>query len=197
VVCREFRTAAGLTQKDVGEAGDLEQSRVSEVERGRYVPGLDLATRLAKGLGVSLTELVAGCEGLHAREAGASRDVDRSQRQALFRSKCDDGINACRAPGRKPHAEQRYTAQQQRNTDEDQRVARGDAEQERRNDTRQPVRGCETDGDAEEGDTHPLTNDHIPHRLRRCSERDTNPDFLRPLLHRVGHQAINANRRQK
>jgi transcriptional regulator with XRE-family HTH domain len=66
VVCREFRTAAGLTQKDVAEAGDLEQSRVSEVERGRYVPGLDLATRLAKGLGVSLTELVAGWEGLHA-----------------------------------------------------------------------------------------------------------------------------------
>jgi transcriptional regulator with XRE-family HTH domain len=66
VVCRETRAEAGLTQKDVAEAGDLAQSRVSEIERGRYTPGLDLAARLAKGLGVPLTELVARWEGLTA-----------------------------------------------------------------------------------------------------------------------------------
>lgn len=65
-VCREGRTGAGLTQKEVAQAGDLEQSRVSEIERGRYTPGLDLAARLAKGLGVPLTELVARWEGLKA-----------------------------------------------------------------------------------------------------------------------------------
>ena len=65
-VCREVRTEAGLTQKEVAQAGDLEQSRVSEIERGRYTPGLDLAVRLAKGLGVPLTELVARWEGLKA-----------------------------------------------------------------------------------------------------------------------------------
>ena len=65
-VCREVRTGAGLTQKEVAQAGDLEQSRVSEIERGRYTPGLDLAARLAKGLGVPLTELVARWEGLKA-----------------------------------------------------------------------------------------------------------------------------------
>jgi transcriptional regulator with XRE-family HTH domain len=53
-VCREIRIGAGLTQQEVALAGDLEQSRVSEIERGRYTPGLDLAARLAKGLGVPL-----------------------------------------------------------------------------------------------------------------------------------------------
>ena len=39
---------------------------LSEIERGRYTPGLDLAARMAKGLGVPLTELVARWEGLKA-----------------------------------------------------------------------------------------------------------------------------------
>jgi transcriptional regulator with XRE-family HTH domain len=61
-VCRALRTANGLSQKEVAEAGGLDQSRVSEIERGRYLPGLDMAMRLAKGLGVTLTELVAQWE---------------------------------------------------------------------------------------------------------------------------------------
>ncbi len=59
VVCREIRTAGGLSQKEVADAGGLDQSRVSEIERGRYLPGLDMAMRLANGLGVTLTEIVA------------------------------------------------------------------------------------------------------------------------------------------
>src|SRR5229473_7503887 len=62
-VCRGIRTANGLSQKEVAEAGGLDQSRVSEIERGRYLPGLDMAMRLAKGLGVTLTEIVAQWEG--------------------------------------------------------------------------------------------------------------------------------------
>ena len=63
VVCREIRTAGGLSQKEVADAGGLDQSRVSEIERGRYLPGLDMAMRLANGLGVTLTEIVAQWEG--------------------------------------------------------------------------------------------------------------------------------------
>jgi putative transcriptional regulator len=65
-VCRDLRVANGLSQKEVAEAGALEQSRVSEIERGRYLPGLDLAVRLAKGLGVTLTEIVSLWEGTSA-----------------------------------------------------------------------------------------------------------------------------------
>jgi transcriptional regulator with XRE-family HTH domain len=51
---------------DVAEAGGLDQSRVSEIERGRYLPGLDMAVRVAKGLGVTLTEIVSQWEGASA-----------------------------------------------------------------------------------------------------------------------------------
>ena len=62
-VVRAIRIAKGLSQTEVADAGGLEQSRVSEIERGRYLPGLDMAVRLAAGLGVTLTEMVAQWEG--------------------------------------------------------------------------------------------------------------------------------------
>ena len=62
-VVRAIRVANGMSQKEVAEAGGLEQSRVSEIERGRYLPGLDMAMRLANGLGVTLTEIVSRWEG--------------------------------------------------------------------------------------------------------------------------------------
>jgi transcriptional regulator with XRE-family HTH domain len=65
-VVRAIRTTNGLSQKEVADAGGLEQSRISEIERGRYLPGLDMAMRLAKGLGVSLTEIIAQWEGAQA-----------------------------------------------------------------------------------------------------------------------------------
>jgi transcriptional regulator with XRE-family HTH domain len=68
-VCRDIRVANGLSQKEVAEAGGLEQSRISEIERGKYLPGLDLAVRLAKGLGVTLTEIVGQWEGTSATAA--------------------------------------------------------------------------------------------------------------------------------
>lgn len=67
-VCREIRVAGGLSQKEVADAGGLDQSRVSEIERGRYLPGLDMAMRLANGLGVTLTSIVAQWEGSRAAE---------------------------------------------------------------------------------------------------------------------------------
>jgi len=79
VVCREIRTAGGLSQKEVADAGGLDQSRVSEIERGRYLPGLDMAMRLATGLGVSLTEIVSQWEGARAaaQPGGVPRRVLR------------------------------------------------------------------------------------------------------------------------
>ena len=49
VVCREIRTASGLSQKEVADGGGLDQSRVSEIERGRYLPGLDMAILRFRG----------------------------------------------------------------------------------------------------------------------------------------------------
>lgn len=78
-VCRDLRIAVGLSQKEVAEAGGLEQSRVSEIERDKYLPGLDLAVRLARGLGVTLTDIVARWEGTVADASAAPRRVVRRQ----------------------------------------------------------------------------------------------------------------------
>src|ERR1700736_325444 len=78
-VCRGMRTANGLSQREVADAGGLDQSRVSEIERGRYLPGLDMAMRLANGLGVTLTEIVAQWEGARGavQPGGVPRRVVR------------------------------------------------------------------------------------------------------------------------
>jgi transcriptional regulator with XRE-family HTH domain len=76
-VCRDLRDAAGLSQKQVAEAGGLEQSRVSEIERDKYLPGLDLAVRLAHGLGVTLTDIVSRWEGTATDAGGVPRRVTR------------------------------------------------------------------------------------------------------------------------
>ena len=62
-VCRAVRVARGLSQVQTAEAADIHQSRISEIERDTYSPGLDQARKLAHGLGVNLSDLIAVCEG--------------------------------------------------------------------------------------------------------------------------------------
>jgi transcriptional regulator with XRE-family HTH domain len=83
-VVRAVRTANGLSQKEVADAGGLDQSRVSEIERGRYLPGLDMAMRLANGLGVTLTEIVGQWEGARgaAQPGGIPQRVSRRRMPA-------------------------------------------------------------------------------------------------------------------
>jgi transcriptional regulator with XRE-family HTH domain len=57
------RVARGKTQTQVAEAAGLFQSRVSEIERDAYSPGLELAESLARGLDAPLSDLIAVCEG--------------------------------------------------------------------------------------------------------------------------------------
>ena len=58
-----MRVARGKTQTQVAEAAGLFQSRVSEIERDAYSPGLELAESLARGLDAPLSDLIAVCEG--------------------------------------------------------------------------------------------------------------------------------------
>ena len=62
--CRNIRLARNVSQVQVAEAADIHQSRVSEIERDSYSPGLDQARKLAGGLGVNLSDVIAICEGL-------------------------------------------------------------------------------------------------------------------------------------
>jgi transcriptional regulator with XRE-family HTH domain len=57
---RRAREAKGWTQDQLCEAADLNQAYISGVERGERNPTILSASRIAKALGLTLSEL---CEG--------------------------------------------------------------------------------------------------------------------------------------
>jgi putative transcriptional regulator len=50
IICRlrEFRTRSGMTQSDLAEAVGVSRQTIISIERGRYVPSLPLALKLAR-----------------------------------------------------------------------------------------------------------------------------------------------------
>ncbi len=44
---REFRVQAGLSQEEFGKAVGVSRQSIISIERGRYVPSLQLALRIA------------------------------------------------------------------------------------------------------------------------------------------------------
>lgn len=59
---RRHRQRAGLTQERLAELAGLHPTYVSMVETAKKVPTLEAALRLAKGLGMKLSKLVAEAE---------------------------------------------------------------------------------------------------------------------------------------
>jgi transcriptional regulator with XRE-family HTH domain len=57
---RRLRLAAGLTQERLSAATQMESAEISRLERGARDPQLRTIVRLARGLGVSVAELLAG-----------------------------------------------------------------------------------------------------------------------------------------
>jgi transcriptional regulator with XRE-family HTH domain len=59
-----------LSQEALAERADVHRTYVSAVERGRVRLGLEVAHRLAVGLGVSLSALIRDAERTMARGGG-------------------------------------------------------------------------------------------------------------------------------
>jgi transcriptional regulator with XRE-family HTH domain len=57
---RRLREAAGMTQMELGNRCDMQNSVISRYERGLRDPQLEAIAALAKGLGVSAADLVEG-----------------------------------------------------------------------------------------------------------------------------------------
>lgn len=55
---RNRRRTLGLTQADIAEATGLSQQAISSIEKGRSLPGLDTAVRIARALGVTVEDLL-------------------------------------------------------------------------------------------------------------------------------------------
>lgn len=62
VAVRHFRDQRGWSQELLAEKADLNRSYLSEVERGRVIPSLATAAKLAVALELSLSGLLAHCE---------------------------------------------------------------------------------------------------------------------------------------
>lgn len=65
---RRFRQAAGFTQAQLASAADVADATVSRIERGRLLPSVELAGRLAKALDLGVDDLV-GPEPKDAKKA--------------------------------------------------------------------------------------------------------------------------------
>jgi transcriptional regulator with XRE-family HTH domain len=57
---RQLRTDKKLSQEELAERCDLHWTHISGIERGQFNVTLSTLTRLAKGLGMPLSELFAG-----------------------------------------------------------------------------------------------------------------------------------------
>lgn len=51
---REFRSIAGLSQKELGNRIGIGRSTISEIENGKYVPALNVAYAIAYELNTSI-----------------------------------------------------------------------------------------------------------------------------------------------
>jgi transcriptional regulator with XRE-family HTH domain len=60
---RRRRTHLGLSQEALAEQAGIHRTYVSSIERGKVRLGLEIAKKVAEGLGVSLSELIAEAEG--------------------------------------------------------------------------------------------------------------------------------------
>ncbi|WP_244164406.1 helix-turn-helix domain-containing protein [Variovorax atrisoli] len=54
-----MRKARGLSQEDLAHRSDLDRAYMSSIERGAQNPGVMAIVGIAKGIGVTVTELVA------------------------------------------------------------------------------------------------------------------------------------------
>jgi transcriptional regulator with XRE-family HTH domain len=61
---REARREAGLTQEQLAERADVHWTYLSEIETGRKNPSVAVLRKIAGGLGVKLSEVIARAEAL-------------------------------------------------------------------------------------------------------------------------------------
>ena len=82
-ILRRRRLDRGLSQEALSELAEVDRTYVGLLERGKRSPGLEVAKRLATGLGVPLTDLIAETESqMPAPRATSSRRTRRSQHES-------------------------------------------------------------------------------------------------------------------
>jgi transcriptional regulator with XRE-family HTH domain len=76
---RQHRLALGLSLEELGARASLSKSFLSRVERGRAVPSILTLRRIARAMGVGLTELLADLEEYDERKLVVVRRTGRAE----------------------------------------------------------------------------------------------------------------------
>lgn len=63
-VVRELRAERGMTQRQLGDAADVNETWISHIEAGRTNPAWGTVDRLARALGVSIAEIARRADRL-------------------------------------------------------------------------------------------------------------------------------------
>jgi len=66
-VVRKRREGSGLSQESLAKLAGIHRTYVSSIELGKVRLGLDIAKKVADGLNVALSELIAEAEREHTR----------------------------------------------------------------------------------------------------------------------------------
>ena len=69
VVVRQLRTQAGWSQGQLSERSNLDRSYVGEIERGRVIPSIVTAEKLAHALQVDVATLLTLCQQIREQRA--------------------------------------------------------------------------------------------------------------------------------
>jgi transcriptional regulator with XRE-family HTH domain len=64
VTVRQLREGKDWSQEELAERSDLNRSYVGEIERGRVIPSIVTAQKLATALGINMVGLLMHCEQL-------------------------------------------------------------------------------------------------------------------------------------
>ena len=64
IAIKNARMDCGLTQEALAERSNLNRSYVGEIERGRVIPSIVTAQKLATALGINMVGLLMRCEQL-------------------------------------------------------------------------------------------------------------------------------------
>ena len=72
-VVRGRREARGLSQEELAALAGIHRTYVSSIELGKVRLGLEIAKKVADGLGAALSDLLAEAEGLGTRRPARSK----------------------------------------------------------------------------------------------------------------------------
>jgi transcriptional regulator with XRE-family HTH domain len=71
-VVRSRREERGFSQEELAALAGIHRTYISSIELGKVRLGLEIAKKVADGLGVSLSELIAQAESLGSRRASGT-----------------------------------------------------------------------------------------------------------------------------